>query len=150
MDRVAEVKHLLAALVLACNASAAFACGYCVEDKIAAAYDHAVVTRALGQKHHVAFFHIDGTLAPGDATRRTLEALADSVTGVDRGSARASVDSAALSVAFDPQRAPVAKLQIALERKLAAKKVSLLLLQVMDRPADFSPSVSRALQARSR
>ena len=32
-------------------ASAAHACGYCIEDKIAAVYDHAVVTRAAAQKH---------------------------------------------------------------------------------------------------
>ena len=140
------MKRLLAALVLACNAPAALACGYCVEDKMAATYDHAVVTRALAQKHHVAFFHIDGTLAPGAGTKRSLEAVAESSAGVDQGSARVSVESASLSVAFDPQRTPVAALQSALERKLAAKKVSLMLLQVMDRPADFSPSVSRAVR----
>lgn len=141
------MKRLLSALVLACNAPAALACGYCVEDKMAAAYDHAVVVRALGQKHHVAFFHIDGNLVPGDATKRALAALAESAAGVDKGSVRVSVESATLSVAFDPQRAPVTKLQMALERKLATRKVSLMLLQVMDRPADFSPSVSRALRA---
>ena len=140
------MKRLLTALVLACNASAALACGYCVEDKMAATYDHAVVTRALAQKHHVAFFHIDGTLAPGAGTKRSLEAVVESSAGVDQGSARVSVESASLSVAFDPQRTPVAALQSALERKLAAKKVSLMLLQVMDRPADFSPSVSRAVR----
>ena len=140
------MKRLLTALVLACNASAALACGYCVEDKMAATYDHAVVTRALAQKHHVAFFHIDGTLAPGAGTKRSLEAVAESSAGVDQGSARVSVESASLSVAFDPQRTPVAALQSALERKLAAKKVSLMLLQVMDRPADFSPSVSRTVR----
>lgn len=137
------------AAVLA-GAGAAQACGYCVEDKMAAAYDHAVVTRALAQKHHVAFFHIDGPLMPGEATRRALQALADSAAGVDKGSARVSVESASLSVAFDSRRSRVAALQIALERKLAAKKVSLMLLQVMDRPADFSPSAVRSLAARGR
>ncbi|MEK6243316.1 MAG: hypothetical protein AABM33_02360 [Pseudomonadota bacterium] len=141
------MKRLLTALVLACNAPAALACGYCVEDKMAAAYDHAVVTRSLGQKHHVAFFHVEGNLVPGDAMKRALEALAESAAGVDKGSVRVSVELAALSVAFDPQRAPVAKLQSALERKLATRKVSLMLLQVMDRPANFSPSVLRALRA---
>lgn len=144
------MKRLLAVLVLACSAPAALACGYCVEDKMAAAYDHAVVKRALAQKHHVAFFHIEGTLAPGDGTKRALEALADSVTGVDKGSARVSVESAAIALAFDPLRSPVAALQIALERKLASRKVSLMLLQVMDRPAEFSPSVSRAMRAQGK
>lgn len=107
---------------------------------MAAAYDHAVVTRALGQKHHVAFFHVDGTLAPGDATKQALLGIAESSPGVDRGSARVSVESASLAVAFDPQRTSLSSLQKDLERRFATRKLSLMLLQVMDRPADFSPS----------
>ena len=135
--------------VLLATAGSAQACGYCVEDKLAAAYDHAAVTRALDQKHHVAFFHVDGPLAPGNATKRELLAIAESSAGVDKGSARVSVESASLAVAFDPRRTPLATLQKDIERKLAAKKLSLMLLQVMDRPADFSPSVARAVRARS-
>ena len=154
MDRRAAVlKALSAAYFTVAHFAfmgAALACGYCVEDKMAAAYDHAVVTRALGQKHHVAYFHIEGALAPGNATKRALEALANAAAGVDKGSARASVESSSLAVAFDPRRAPVAALQIALERKLAAKNVSLMLLQVMDRPADFSPSAARTLRSQGK
>jgi hypothetical protein len=126
----------------------ALGCGYCVEDKLAAVYDHATVTRALAQNHQVAFFHLEGELAPGPAAKRALEALANGVPGVDRGSARVSPESAALSVAFDPQRVSAAALQDALERKLAAGRKTLMLLRVMDRPADFSPSIARALQLR--
>lgn len=113
----------------------AVACGYCVEDKIATVYDHAIVVQALGRKHHVVFFAIDGTLAPGDGTRRAIEAIAESAYGVDKGSARVSVESASLSVAFDPQRVPFAAVHRALEQKLAAKKLSLLPVRVMDQPA---------------
>ncbi len=129
---------ITAGLVLALQAPAALACGYCVEDKIAAVYDHAVVARALGRKHHVVFFHIDGPLAPGERTRRALEAIAESTEGVDTGSARMSVESASLAVAFDPRRTSIVDLQKALERKLAAKKLSLLPLRVMDRPAGMN------------
>jgi len=141
------MRALLAAGLLAV-AQAALACGYCVEDKMAAVYDHATVTRALAQKHQVAFFHIDGALAPGAETKRALEALANAANGVDRGTARASLESAALSVAFDPQRTTIASLQAALERKLAAQKNSLMLLQVMDQQKDFSPTVARSLGLR--
>jgi hypothetical protein len=126
-----------AGLLLALQAPAALACGYCVEDKIAAAYDHAAVARALSRKHHVAFFHIDGALAPGERTRRALEALAESTEGVDKGSARVSVESASLAVAFDPRRTPIVEVQKGLERKLAAKQLSLLPLRLMDRPAEI-------------
>jgi len=135
---------ILAALLAA--APLARACGYCVEDKMASVYDHAVVTAALGKKHQVAFFHVEGALPPGEEGGRALERLAGAASGVDPGSARASAGSASLSVAFDPRRTPVMKLQQEIERKLAARKLSLMLLQVMDRPAEFSPSVSAALK----
>jgi hypothetical protein len=128
---------IAAGLALALQAPAAFACGYCVEDKIAAVYDHAVVAHALGRKHHIVFFHLDGTLPPGERTRRALEAIAESTAGVDKGSARASVESASLAVAFDPRRTPLTDVLQALERKLAPKQLSLLPLRVIDRPAEM-------------
>ena len=123
-----------AGLLVAFQGTAA-ACGICIEDKIATVYDHAIVTQAFGRKHHVAFFLIDGALVPGDATRRAIEALAESADGVDKGSARVSVESASLSVAFDPRRTPLAAVHRALEKKLAAKKLSLMPVRVMDQPA---------------
>lgn len=124
-----------AALLLALQATAALACGYCIEDKIAAVYDHAIVTRALGQKHQVVFFAIDGMLAPGPGTQRAIQALVESAGAADKGSARVSVEAAVLSVAFDPRRISFAAMQKALERKLAAKKLTLLPLRVMDEAA---------------
>ena len=139
-------KTLLAILMAA--AGAAQACGVCVEDKMAAVYDHATVSGAIARNHHVAFFHIDGELAPGVAGKRALEDLANVATGVDRGSAHVSLESAALSVAFDPRRVPVVALQAALESRLAPRKNSLMLLKVMEQPADFSPSIARTLRPR--
>ena len=109
---------LAAGLALTLDAAAGFACGYCAEDKVASVYDHAVVKKALGNTHHVAFFHIDGVLVPGDGVRRAIQASAQSVEGVDRGSVRIS-------------------LQNALDRKLAPKKLSLFFFQVMDRPGEL-------------
>ncbi len=132
---------------LLCGAGSAQACGVCVEDKMAAVYDHAVVTRALGQKHHVAFFHIDGSLTAGKSTKQALEKFVEASSAADKGSIRVSVESASLAVAFDPRRTPVAALQSDLERRFAAKKLSLMLMQVLERPADVNPSVARALRA---
>ena len=123
-----------AGLLLAFQGAAA-ACGICVEDKIAAVYDHAIVTQALGRKHRVAFFLIDGPLVPGAGMRRAIEALAGSAHGVDKGSVRVSVEAASLSVAFDPQRVPFATVHRELDRKLSSKKLSLLPTRVMDQTA---------------
>lgn len=122
-------------LLLALHAMAAVACGYCVEDQVAAVYDHAVVMQALGQKHHVAFFAIEGTLPPGDDAQRAIEAIAESVHGVAQGSVRVSVEPASLSVSFDPARVQISALERDMEVKLAAMKLSLLPLRVMGRPA---------------
>ena len=120
-------------------AATSFACGYCVEDKIAAVYDHAVVTRAVAQKHQVVFFAVEGQMSAGEASRRALEAVAESAAGVDKGSARVSVESASLSVAFNPARAPFAGMERSLSRKLAARGLSVAILRVMDRPAELKP-----------
>ena len=131
-------RPLAAALLLAGAASAALACGYCVEDKIASTYDHALVTQALAHKHHVAFFHIDGPLVPGEGTKRWLESVAASTAGVDKGSARVAVDTLTISVAFDPRQTSLIALQNALDKKLRAKKLSLMPMRVIDGPAQLS------------
>jgi len=127
-----------AGLLLALQSQAAFACGHCIEDRIAAVYDHALVSRALGQQHQVVFYAIDGPLPPGDASRRAIEALADSADGVDKGSARVSIETASLAVAFDPRRVPYAAVERNLGRKFAARKLSLSPLRAMDKPAELN------------
>jgi len=119
------------ALLLA--SSPAWACGYCVEDKIAAVYDHRVVTQALAQKHHVAFLHVDGA-AP---SRKVLEEAAYSAPGVDRGSARVSADLLTVSFAYDPARANLGVIHSRMEKKLKPAGVSLMPFQVMERPGDL-------------
>ena len=127
----------LAGLILIGLPLSALACGYCIEDKIAAAYDHAVITRALAQKHQVAFFAIEGPVLSGESAHRAIAAIAESAYGVDKRSARVSVESASLAVAFDPTRVPLGTMERALSRKLAAKGLSISLLRVMDRPAQL-------------
>lgn len=91
----------------------------------------------------VAFFHIDGVLPSGEGARRALEALAESAAGVDKASARVSVDTATLSFAFDPQRTSLGAAHRAVERKLALQKLSLMPLRLMERAADLKTVRSR-------
>ena len=125
--------HYLGAMILLGLTSTALACGYCIEDKIAAVYDYDVVTRALSHNHQVAFFAVEGTLIPGEQSRRALKAAVESLAAVDRGSARVSGDPAALSAAFDPARASAAAMERALSRKLAPRGLSVTTLRVMDK-----------------
>ena len=132
-------RRLIGGILATAITSTAFACGYCIEDKIAAVYDYPVSTRAIAQKHQVVFFAAEGNIPPGEGSRRTLEAIVESVAGVDKGSARVSVESASLSAAFYPAHAPFAGMERALSRKLAAKGLSVGILRVMDKPAELKP-----------
>jgi hypothetical protein len=129
----------LPVLIFFLAAGNAWGCGYCVEDKVAAVYDHAAVTRSIAAGRTVVFFAIDGELKHGAAasaqTRARIEKLAAAVPGIEPGSVRASSEAAALAVAFDPKRASLAQVQKALEQKL---KVSLLAMKVMDRPGELA------------
>jgi hypothetical protein len=80
----------------------AVACGACVEDTIAATYDHAVVERAAAQGKLLVYASIDGI---GDAKALANKAgvAARHVTGVDRTSVRVSASPLALSFAIDPK-----------------------------------------------
>jgi hypothetical protein len=126
-----------AALLFTAHVTPAFACGHCVEDKIASVYDHAVVTRALAMKHQILFFAIDGRLAGTEAERQVLERAAASASGVDAGSARISTETASLSVAIDPGRTHFAAVERSLHAKLARRSLSLQLLRIMDKPAEL-------------
>ena len=113
-----------------------------------AAYGDPVMIRALEQGHHVAFFHIEGRLPAGTAAKLALEKIAESAPGAEKGSVRVSLTSASLSIAFDPKRTRVVELEKDIERRLAGRKLSLMLLQVLDREAAFGSTIRAAMTTR--
>ena len=118
----------------------ATACGVCAEDKIAAVYDHAAITRSLGAGRTVVFFGFD---APAQASRAKIEKAAASVAGVDPASVRASLEPGALAIAFDPKRVRLSDVQKSLEARLAPLGLSLYPLHLMDRPGDLTAAGRR-------
>lgn len=111
---------------------AALACGVCVEDKIAAVYDHAAVQQALAAKRTVVFFHIDGKLVVNERSKRAISDIARGTPGVDAASVRVSCELASMALAFDGRRTNLAKVQENLEKRLSAQGLSLLAMQVRD------------------
>lgn len=129
--------RILLALGLGLAFGPARACGHCIEDRIAAVYDHAWSSRMLAQRHHVAYFALDGRLAArSDQTARIERAVAGS-RGVDPGSVRISVDAAALSLSFDPARTSAAQLRQSLQRRLMPQGLAVQTLRIMVRPGEF-------------
>jgi hypothetical protein len=124
------------ALLLALGSASSFACGYCVEDRIAAVYDHALLQWSLASKHPVLFFAWDGPVTRDEASRQKIMAIASAVAGVDKDSTRVSVEPASLALAFDPQQSNAAAVEAALQKKLGSLKISVVRLQV---PPPSSP-----------
>lgn len=102
------------------------------------AYDGREGARPLGRKRLVVLFVIDGKPAPGASG--AIESIVKSTFGIDRGSVRVSVEEASLSLAFDPQRVAFAAVLRILDLKLAALRLSLLPIRIMDAsPSEESP-----------
>jgi hypothetical protein len=116
----------LVAFACALAAPAAFACGVCVEDKIAVTYDYDVVRHATARHHVVVFAAVEAPFDP-----QALKKAAARVPGVDGATGRAAISPRALSFALDPRRSnPLAALA-AIEREPALSGVRLSLIRVM-------------------
>lgn len=109
---------------------AAQACGVCIDDKVAAAYDHEVVTRAADRGQVVVFAEVSGRGTAADFVGAARRAAAR-VSGVVAASVRSAEAPAALSFALDARvRSPDAALA-AVEKGAGKSGVKLALLKVL-------------------
>ena len=125
-----RLARLAAAALAVAAASPAMACGICVEDKVAAAYDHAVVMQALDQGKVVVFAEVKG---PGPAASRVAAArkAAARVPGIERRSVRVAESPAALSFMLDARGRTPAQVLAMVERAAAVPGLELVMLKVM-------------------
>ena len=117
------------AAMLAGVAAPAAGCGYCIEDRIAAAYDHGVAAQAQARGHEVVYVALEFaqpiTAGEEDAIRRAIELM----PFVDHGSVRVARDAGSASLAFDPRRAPAGGVLRELDRAFSALGARMTLLQ---------------------
>ena len=92
------------ALFLSLAGGAALACGHCVEDRIAAVYDHALVQRTQANGQQLAYFAWHSKAATNEARRLQMVRSVSALPGIVPGSTRVSMQPEALAVAFDPRR----------------------------------------------
>lgn len=121
-------RTLLASVALAAllaGAGPSIACGVCVEDRVAAVYDHAVVEGAYQRGHAVAFLGIDGGQALNAGQARAVRAALAAVAGVERATIRVSPESASCSAAYDPRRATPEAVATRASRRLASLGLAL-------------------------
>ena len=125
-----KVAYLLASLLLMCTSSV-MACGHCIEDKVAAVYDHAIVVKAVHEKHIVAFFGIEGPLVVNTTSKQDIQKILGSINGVDLNTSRISLETGSMSLAFNPTILSYPALLDTLDKKLKAKKLSVFPLEVL-------------------
>jgi hypothetical protein len=125
---VKGVRAVFAAGLIALSPGA-WACGYCVEDKVAATYDHAVVTRAIGKGHVVVFAEVSGS-GNAAALAKVAGRAAAKVRDIDPGSVRVAEVPAVVSFALDAKGRSPAEALAATERA-SAGRFKLTLLTVM-------------------
>jgi len=123
----------MAVSLLACGPAAAWACGHCLEDRMAATYDYAVMTRAAAAHHEVAFAELRGARA-GETVAALRRALA-AAPGVDPGTARVSLEPAAVSFAFDPARSRLEAVVRGINRRLAPRGATIVPIATMSGPS---------------
>ena len=128
----------LAVLALAASLSS-FGCGYCIEDRVAAVYDHSVITEALDKRHQIAFFALEGTLPAEGQARRVIANALRSAKGIDSQSLRVSVASASLSLSYDGARISPARIIEVMNREFAARGLRVSLLKAMNPPGGPRP-----------
>ena len=125
-----KVAYLLASLLLM-STSSAIACGHCIEDKVAAVYDHAIVVKAVHEKHVVAFFGIEGPLVVNNISKQEIQKIIGSINGVDPNTSRISLETGSISLAYNPTLLSYPVLLDSLDKKLKVKKLSVFPLQVL-------------------
>ena len=122
----------LSLLITTLSAStAAFACGVCIEDRVAATYDHAVVVKAAADHRIMVFAAVDGQ-APAKVLAASARRAAARIEGVDPASVRSSAEPAgALSFALDPSVQTPESAISAIARASTQKGLRLTLLKVV-------------------
>lgn len=121
----------LAAAMATFAPSTSHACGACIEDKVAATYDHAVVQSAAASGNVMVFCEVTGAL---DMSR--LKEAARRVRGVKPQSVRVSAQPPALSFAVDPRRlSPQAAVDMAQRGLLPHTRLTIVRLLTTEAPA---------------
>ncbi len=119
----------LLALALSTVSIPAMGCGACIEDQIAATYDHEVMTQAVA-RHHVVVFAavVRSASSKFDALELTRAAAASK--GVVAASVRVSGEPSALSFALDAAVRGPERTLADIQTRLRATGIKLNLLRV--------------------
>jgi len=121
---------ILFTAVLAVAPGMAVGCGACIEDKMAATYDHAIVAEAAATGRLVVFYEFALAGDPNNVTAQLLRAV-PLVKGVQRGSVRVSAVPPAFSFVLDPHAQTPQAVTAELQRRVGNPALHIKLIRVM-------------------
>jgi uncharacterized protein (DUF2236 family) len=107
------------------------ACEICVEDHVAATYDHAVIARAEAGGQQVLFVAVRGKDAGAPRGEAAVRKALAAVPGVDRASIRFSAFPTAASFAWNPRRSGPGEVLRAINGGLGGSGLQLIALKVI-------------------
>jgi hypothetical protein len=96
------LRRSLLASFLFLLSSNVFACGYCLQDRIASVYDHVLVAKTKQLNQKMLYLVWDGPAARDESTKRHLIAIASRIQGVIKGSVRVALEPPTIGLAYQP------------------------------------------------
>ena len=105
-------------------AGSVWACGHCLEDRIASVYDHALVERSQQQGRKIMYLRWDGPVVRDAALSRAMAAAAAGVAGVKALDVRVALEPPTLAVPYDPRHMTSDSLEQALGLRLRRMKIT--------------------------
>lgn len=106
----------------------ALACGHCVEDKVAATYDYAVIKSATQKGFEVAYADIVGS-SPSESEAKIIQKTVRETPGIIVDTIRFSISPAAVSFAWSPAQHELKTILDTINPQLAPFKFKLSLLR---------------------
>ena len=94
-------RSLLASFLFLLNWNV-FACGYCLQDRIASVYDHVLVAKTKQLNQKMLYLVWDGPAARDETTKRHLLAIVSRIRGVTKDSVRVAFEPPTIGLAYQP------------------------------------------------
>ena len=101
----------------------AFACGHCLQDRIASVYDHVLVAKTKQLNQKMLYLVWDGPAARDETTKRHLIAIASRLQGVTKGSVRVALEPPKIGLAYQPSNISRERIETLLLQDLHSMKI---------------------------
>jgi hypothetical protein len=100
-----------------------FACGHCLQDRIASVYDHVLVAKTKQLNQKMLYLVWDGPAARDETTKRHLIAIASRIQGVTKGSVRVALEPPTIGLAYQPSIISRERIETLLSQELRSLKI---------------------------